>query len=219
MGTFVVLLLLAFGVWAVLRYGRGVNQRAATVAYAAPAAAGDFSMLPEQFIVFDLETTGLNAQRDKIIEIGALRVKRSDLAAGTVRVETFNSLVKIKGKVPAKITELTGITSAMLERDGVELTEALTGFLSFIQGDPLVAFNATFDMGFMTVAMAPNAPLRNRVSCALAMARRAFPGQPNYRLSTLARSVDAGTAHRSVADCHRALVVYVAAAQRLRSHG
>ncbi len=183
-----------------------------------PTAAADFSMLPSEFVVFDLETTGLNPQRNKIIEIGAVLMRRDDLSAGpAVTATTFQALVKITSKVPKSITSLTGITDTMLLADGVPLAEALAGFQAFIGDRRLVAYNAAFDLGFLNAALGAGV-LRNSTSCALDMARRAFPGQKNYRLADLARSVDAGGSHRALADCHRAVIVYVSAAQQLKSH-
>lgn len=63
------------------------------------------SHLPDSFIVFDLETTGLNAKTEEIIEIGAIKFKK-----GSTNHETFQALIKPNKKIPKKIIEITGIT-------------------------------------------------------------------------------------------------------------
>ena len=80
-------------------------------------------LLPETFIVFDLETTGLNAEKHEIIEVAAMRFKK-----GTNTHDTFQSLVKPKKAVPQKITELTGITEAMVQSEGKMIDEVLVEF-------------------------------------------------------------------------------------------
>lgn len=169
--------------------------------------------LPEKFVVFDLETTGLDSRKHLIIEFGAIRVNRD-----SDRHDTFQSLVKVPGKVPKKITELTGITQAMLDADGEPIEAALLEFLKFVGELPLVSFNADFDMSFLRSAAAEfSIPINNPVSCALKMSRRAWPGRKSYRLVDLAKdgSLASDGTHRALGDCQRALVVYAAASVKL----
>jgi DNA polymerase III subunit epsilon len=172
--------------------------------------------LPKQFIVFDLETTGLDAVKHEIIEIGAIRVHRD-----STHHDTFQAFVKPKKKLPNKIVQLTGITQEMLDRDGDALDEALRGFAAFVGNLRLVSFNADFDMAFLHAATGACAmpPFNNPVSCALLMARRAWPGRKTYRLTDLAKAGNLSSIdqHRALADSQRALVVYGAAASKLRS--
>lgn len=177
------------------------------------STAVDLSFLPSQFIVFDLETTGLDPDKHRIIEMAAIRVNTHG-----DNHDTWRTFVKIPGKVPPRITALTGITTDML-RTGTELHQAVREFLAFAGTNRLVSFNIDFDMGFLQAA-ARNAGLHvtNPTSCALKMARRAWPGRSSYKLAALAR--DGGLAaqdHRALSDCQLALAVYTAAAVRLRS--
>lgn len=175
----------------------------------------DLKHLPERFVVFDLETTGLDSSKHEIIEIGAIRVNRD-----STEHETFQSLVKPKRKVPKKITEITGITHEMVMADGEALDEAVRGFMEFAGDLPLVSFNAEFDMAFLRKAARDSSlEVNNEVSCALLMARRAWPGRKSYRLANLAAdgNLDGSDAHRALADCKRALIVYAAASARLGS--
>ncbi len=172
--------------------------------------------LPERFVVFDLETTGLDPERHEIIEIAAIRVNRD-----SANHQAFQALVKPNKKVPKKIIELTGISHEMLDGDGEAIDQALRDFAAFVGDLRLVSYNAEFDMAFLNAATARcgMAPFSNPVSCALQMARRAWPGRRSYRLSDFARDGNLGSkdTHRALADCQRALIVYGAAASRLRS--
>jgi DNA polymerase-3 subunit epsilon len=169
--------------------------------------------IPGKFVVLDLETTGLSAQYNEIIEIGAILVDTQ-----ATQHLAFQTLVRPSVPIPRNITALTGITQEMVDRDGVELTTALTQFVSFIGELPLVAFNAPFDMSFLEAAAARcGLSIGNPHSCALALARRAWPGLPSYKLSNLAKlgNLPLDNAHRSIGDCERAAVVYLAAASKL----
>lgn len=174
--------------------------------------------MPDDFVVFDLETTGLNPERNKIIEIGALRVT-NQTATDKINADSFETLIKIKGSVPEKITGITGISSEMLNADGVPIEGALKDFMKFAQGLPLVAFNAKFDIAFLDAALlkAGLPPRTNTFICSLEMARNAWPGRKSYKLSELTKSMaDVGT-HRALADCQRALIVFKSACQVLKS--
>lgn len=175
----------------------------------------DLSILPEQFIVLDLETTGLDPVKHEIIEIGAVKVNRD-----SNNHTTFQSLIKPSKKVPKKITEITGITQEMVEAEGEEIGSVLKEFTDFIGDLRLVTFNAEFDIGFLNeAAKSHDIVLKNPVSCALKMARRAWPGLKSYRLAYLANigGLNSKGNHRALKDCELAITVYTAAASKLGS--
>lgn len=205
MGTFIAIALLALFVWWLLR-GKSL-----------PKVPADLSMLPERFVVYDLETTGLNPERHEIIEIGAILVNRD-----SEEHLTFQALVTPKKRVPKKITELTGITQEMIATDGTPLGEALSEFREFVGNLPLVAFNAAFDDAFLKAACQSVAadPFANEVCCALKLARRAWPGRKSFRLADLARdgNLSAEGTHRALGDCRRTMLVYSAAASIVGSY-
>jgi DNA polymerase-3 subunit epsilon len=179
-----------------------------------PKAATDLSsLLPAEFIVLDLETTGLSPYTDEIIEIGAIRANlNSDTHA------TFQYLVKPTRKIPRRITEITGITQAMVDSEGVPIREALTEFAAFIGDLPVVTFNAQFDIGFLCRAASKEGiPFNNRYTCALKRARRAWPGLPSYKLKDLARmgNLSVEDSHRALGDCTRALLIFTSATSTL----
>jgi DNA polymerase III subunit epsilon len=173
----------------------------------------DLSSVPQRFVVFDLETTGLNPIRHEIIEVGAIRVNRdSDVH------DTFQVLVKPMKRIRKGITRINGISQDMVDHEGEPLETVLRDFAAFIGDLPLVSFNAEFDMAFLrNSAKQHHMVIRNRASCALQMARRAWPGRQSYRLCDIAKDgnlSDEGT-HRALGDCKRTLIIYTAAASRL----
>jgi DNA polymerase III epsilon subunit family exonuclease len=99
-----------------------------------------------ELVVFDLETTGLSASRDRMCEIGAVRVKALEIA------ETFETLVRPGVALPPTIARLTGLREAEL-RQAPRPELALRRFLAFAGDAPLAAHNARFDVGFLDRAV------------------------------------------------------------------
>jgi DNA polymerase III subunit epsilon len=173
--------------------------------------------LPETFVVFDLETTGLDANKHAIIEVGAIRFQK-----GRERQDSFSALVKTKKRLSARITEITGIDKALLDTDGLEPSEVFPAFVEFIAEFPIVSYNYDFDGPFLASALKEFAgvqKLKNPSACALKMARRAWPGLKSYRLGDLSRmgKLDVSEEHRALGDTKRALAIYTHAADKLRS--
>ena len=102
----------------------------------------DFS---QEYVAFDLETTGLSSQHDEIIEIGAVILKEGR------EVDRFQSFVDPGRLLTQKIVDLTGITDEML-RGAPDIGEILPRFLAFCGDRPLIAHNADFDVGFVSAA-------------------------------------------------------------------
>lgn len=97
---------------------------------------------PMNFIVFDLETTGLNPLTNEIIEIGAIKFEVNE------PVEIFHTFIKPKNKIPSKITSINGITNEKVE-NSPSIEEIIPKFLDFIGEDVLIAHNSDFDMKFI----------------------------------------------------------------------
>ncbi len=98
----------------------------------------------DEFVVFDIETTGLSAVKDRITEIGAVKIRNGQL------VDRFSELINPEIPIPENIIKLTGITNAMV-RDKETIREVLPRFLQFVGDAPLIAHNASFDTGFIRV--------------------------------------------------------------------
>ena len=96
----------------------------------------------DEIVCFDIETTGLKVQREAITEIGAVVLKNGQIT------DKFQTFVNPGRRLTPEIIGLTGITDAMLE-DAPPPEEALAAFLRFVDGRPLAAHNAEFDIGFI----------------------------------------------------------------------
>ena len=94
------------------------------------------------YVVFDFETTGLDSEKDQIIEIGAIRVE------GTERSE-FQIFISNNKQLPKNIVDLTGITDEMLRTEGLEIKTAMKEFSDFVKDSPLVGYNVDFDKSFI----------------------------------------------------------------------
>jgi DNA polymerase III epsilon subunit family exonuclease len=148
------------------------------------------------FVVFDLETTGLSAQRDRICEIGAVRVQGLEL------VESFQSLVDPGVALPVPVERLTGLRTAELRR-APPVRKVLPRFLTFAGDDLLVAHNAGFDQRFLEreLQVREGRRLSQPPLCTAALARRLLEGRlRKVGLASLAHFFGVGTT-----PCHRAL--------------
>ncbi len=141
----------------------------------------------EEFIVFDLETTGLSAQGERITEIGAVKIRGGQV------VETFNTFVNPQRAIPPKIVELTGITDEMVKDAPLE-DEALALWQEFCPPNAvLVAHNADFDCGFMRAAFGRCGKEFNHTYIdTVAVARSMFKGLKNHKLDTVAAYLKVG---------------------------
>ena len=95
-----------------------------------------------EYVSLDLETTGLEPKRDRIIEIGAAKIRDGQIQ------ETYSLLVDPRVKIPERITDLTGISDQMVEGQPF-VEEAVTGLLEFCEELPLLGHNLMFDYSFV----------------------------------------------------------------------
>lgn len=163
-----------------------------------PIVTGDAPReLDGEFICFDLETTGLNAQSDKIIEIGAIRVKNKEI------VEEFCTFVDPKIPLSDKTTELTGITNDMVS-GAPEEKEALEKFIEFCgENAVLVAHNANFDVSFIKATCARIKKDFNFTYIdTVPMSRALIMSVKNHKLDTIAKflKIPEFNHHRALSD-------------------
>ena len=166
------------------------------------------------FIVFDLETTGLNPASEEITEIAAVRV-----VEGEIR-DSFQTYVKPHKPIPAEITELTGISDETVA-DAPDLDKAVPEFLAWAgEGQyPLVAHNAGFDMGFLRTACQRLGIEREFTSIdTLEMSRLMLPHMHKFKLNILAKELQVGPFehHRASEDAAVLGRIYVKLLKRLR---
>ena len=166
------------------------------------------------FIVFDLETTGLNPTSEEITEIAAVRV-----VEGEIR-DSFQTYVNPHKPIPAEITELTGISDETVA-DAPDLDKAVPEFLAWAgEGQyPLVAHNAGFDMGFLRTACQRLGIEREFTSIdTLEMSRLMLPHMHKFKLNILAKELQVGPFehHRASEDAAVLGRIYVKLLKRLR---
>ncbi len=159
----------------------------------------------KDYTVIDLETTGLKADTDEIIEYGALRVRDG------VPVDRFSALVHIEKEIPVNITELTGIRDTDLS-GGMEPMQALQEFLDFIGKDVLLGQYISFDMDFLRKACErwEKPFLTNKTMDLSKLARKKLRQMENYKLLTMLRhfGIADQVAHRALQDCEHVHQVY-----------
>lgn len=151
------------------------------------------------YVVFDLETTGVRPNLDEIIEISAIRVREHRL------VEEYSTLVQPGMHIPAAATAVNHITDDMV-KDAPELADALNGFLEFAGNDILVGHNIRqFDLNFIYQGLMrmSGKEMENDYIDTLYMARQCLPELSHHRLSDVSEHFGINTvgAHRALNDC------------------
>lgn len=163
------------------------------------------------FICFDIETTGLSAARDKITEIGAVKVENG------VITDTFSTFANPEMPIPQKITQLTGITDDMV-KDAPLQSEAVGAFLEFAGDNVLVAHNAPFDTSFIAKACEDMGREYNYTSIdTVAISRAILTDIKNCKLDTVAKFLRLGdfNHHRATDDAEMLARIFINLCQRL----
>lgn len=159
---------------------------------------------PDDYIVFDIETSGLNPVKDKIIEIGA--VKYID----NKKVDEFNYLIDPKIKLQKIITDVTGLTDDDLVNKP-SIKEVLPKFIDFIKDYPVIGHNVSFDIDFINynLKLLHYSELDNKVIDTLFLSRITIYDIKNHRLKTLKDYLNLDyESHRSICDCYTCNEVY-----------
>ncbi|MBR5975740.1 MAG: topoisomerase DNA-binding C4 zinc finger domain-containing protein [Clostridiales bacterium] len=160
----------------------------------------------EDYVVFDLETTGLSSNYDQVVEISGVKVRNHEV------VEEFSSLVNPGRHIPEVATDVNGITDDMV-REAPEFRQVLQDFSAFAGELVLVGHNIhRFDLPFL-YRDAQNywgRTIGNDYVDTLQMAKICLPGRKGYGLGSLAQNYGISTvgAHRALADCHMTQKVY-----------
>lgn len=150
----------------------------------------------ETYVVFDVETTGLSAVYNKIIELAAVKIHKGE------EIDRFERFVNPHESISEIITKLTGITDDMV-KDAPEIDPVLEDFYAFIGDHTLVAHNASFDMGFLHVNYRKiGRQIPNPVIDTLELGRFLFPEMKSHRLNVLCKklNISLDNHHRAVYD-------------------
>lgn len=160
----------------------------------------------DEYVVFDIETTGLYKETNYIIEIGAIKIKNGKV------IDTFSSFINPKVKLPTKIIELTNITDSMLKGQPEE-KDVIPKFLEFIGNSVLVAHNANFDVGFLRVAASrvSKKEVSNTVLDTVELSRTLFPELSRHKLNIVARhlGISLENHHRAVDDAKATAEIFL----------
>lgn len=148
------------------------------------------------YTVIDLEMTGLSPKTDRIIEIGAVKVRDGKIA------DTYAMLVNPEMKIPERVVELTGITDEMV-KNGEELDKAVQGLIDFIGDDVIVGQNVQFDYSFLKQwSVNHKIHLELKAYDTLKLARKLLPAEQPKTLEALCSyfEIKRENAHRALDD-------------------
>ncbi len=158
----------------------------------------------DDYIVLDLETTGLDPTFDEIIEIAAVKYSNGE------KISEFTTLIKPEEKIDSYITQLTGITNEMV-KDAPKIEKILPDLMQFLGDSIVIAHNANFDINFLydNFMSCMNQPFSNDFIDTMRISRKLFRGI-RHRLIDLANEfgIEVDVQHRSMADCEITQKVY-----------
>ena len=150
----------------------------------------------DEYVVLDLEMTGLSAKTDQVIEIGAVKIKNNQI------IDTMECLVNPKCEIPTRVVELTGITDEMVMQ-GRDKDAAIADLISFIDGYILVGQNINFDYSFLKQwAVNHKMPLEVKACDTLKLARVLLPAEQSKKLEALCEyfGIERTRGHRAMDD-------------------
>lgn len=165
------------------------------------------------YVVIDLETTGLDPKWDDIIEVGAVKVLNGEI------IDKFQSLVNPGYPIDPFISSLTGITNEMLS-SAPDIEKVLPEFLSFLGGSIVVGHNVNFDINFLydSCVNIMGTPISNDFVDTMRLSRRIFTEQRHHRLVDVTKRLDVedNIEHRALSDalktyaCYEKIKLYLA---------
>ncbi len=167
----------------------------------------------DDIVCFDIETTGLNVSTETITEIGAVVLRNGEVC------DRFQTFVNPNRHLSAEIIGLTGITDTMLA-DAPQLPEALESFLRFVNGRPLAAHNAEFDISFIRRSCSEaGIPFEPTYVDTLILSQNLLPELHKYKLDTVAEHLDlpAFNHHRASDDAATVAYMLIPLFQRLKT--
>jgi DNA polymerase III epsilon subunit family exonuclease len=180
----------------------------------------DFELRPLEhldFVVVDVEATGAKTPPNRIIELGAYRIRHGRI------VDKFLTLVNPELPIPRFVVALTGITNEMVKQAPV-FADVAPRWLDFVSDAVLIAHNAPFDTSFLNHEISrvyPGHRMINSHLCTVKLSRRTIPGLANYRLDTVAAnfSIPIFDRHRAGSDALATAEVFLHLLTRLKALG
>lgn len=160
----------------------------------------------KDYVVIDLEMTGLSVKTNHILEVGAVRIRENQ------PTETFSAILRQNRNIPESVVQLTGITMEMV-RSGREKEEAMAEFFSFIGEDILVGQNVMFDYNFLKQwAVNHDMPFARSAVDTLKLARKFLPKEQKKDLASLCAyfGIERKNAHRAFDDAYETWQVFEA---------
>ena len=167
------------------------------------------------FVVFDIETTGLNKYQDKIIEIGAVKLIKGEV------VDTFSRFINPEIDIPEFITNLTGINNSMV-KDASLYNDVLPEFINFIGDAVLVAHNVGFDIGFIArYSNLIGLDICNSALDTVEFARAVFPKLSKHKLDVLCKhlNINLENHHRAIDDAKATAMVFLKMMEIVKEEG
>ena len=170
-------------------------------------ASPNIDNVQREYVFLDIETTGLDVEKDRIIEVGSIKV------SGEKEV-MFQRLIKTEIEVPDVIENLTGINGSKLSSEGIELKQCIAEFMEFIGKSDLIGYNIRFDIKFLNKALSDLAlaPIHNKTIDLMQEAKKRNMFQINYKLETTLREygIDQTVQHRALNDAKLIYQLYKA---------
>ena len=170
--------------------------------------------LPDDYIVVDLETTGLDPVGCEIIEIGAIR------CVGGEELDRFESLIRPSVSLPSIITQITGLRDSDL-LDAPSIEEVLPEFLHYVGDSILIGHNVNFDVNFLYEKTLEHTGVlfTNSFVDTLRLSRILYPGVKSHKLSDMGRicHIPNCNAHRAMADVEQTWKLYEHMKHRVRA--
>lgn len=156
------------------------------------------------YVVIDIETTGISPEFANITEIGAVKIK------GGKEIASYNQLINPGVAIPPKIIELTGIDDAMVS-DQPFIEEVLNGFFEFCEDYPILGHNVIFDFSFLKInGQRQRLSFEKKGLDTLVLARHFLKNQPSYSLTNLIKAcgIERENAHRAYDDAYATYELY-----------
>lgn len=171
---------------------------------------------PDDYVVVDIETTGLDPHFDEIIELAAIKYENNQ------EVSWFQSLVKPENEIDEFITELTGITNEMLT-NSPSISSVLPEFRAFIGSSTIIGHNVNFDINFIYDFSKYQSlpPFTNDFVDTMRLSRRLYKDMPNHKLQSLVTYLGVADTveHRALADCISTQLCYLTMKKQVQESG